>query len=302
MPSITEAPVLLWETATLEACLRYRALELISPSADYAAANLYMWDETYHQQLAFWGERAAGRIREEDGRYRYLFPVGKGALTPILEALLREEKEKGEQLRFVGVSEEELAHLVAQWGEKLQILETREWEDYLYEAEKLATLSGKKLHAKRNHINAFSAQYAWHTEPLSPAHAPICFEILKKWQVGKTDGIEEEERAIELGFEAWEPLELSGLLLYANGAPVAFTVGSRITNECLCVHFEKALPGFEGAYPVINREYVRASRERYPQLTLVNREDDMGLDNLRAAKLSYRPVSLLRKFDVTVLA
>ena len=91
-------------------------------------------------------------------------------------------------------------------------------------------------------------------------------------------------------------------MLYANGAPVAFTVGSRITNECLCVHFEKALPGFEGAYPVINREYVRASRERYPQLTLINREDDMGLDNLRAAKLSYRPVSLLRKFDVTVLA
>lgn len=300
MQTLSELPTLVWESSTLEACLRYRALPLLSPSADYSTANLYMWDDTYHEELAFVGTRAAGRIQEEDGCYRYLFPVGEGALEPVLDALWQEALARDGVLRFVGVAEEEMPYLVAKWGEKMQILETREWADYLYDAEKLSTLSGKKLHAKRNHINAFSAAHEWYTEALSPAHFPVCFEILKEWQIGRAEGIAEEERAIERAFEAWEALELSGLVLFADGIPVAFTVGSRITNECLCVHFEKALPAFEGAYPVINREFARAMREKYPALTLINREDDMGLENLRAAKLSWRPLALLRKFDVTI--
>ena len=263
-----------WQKATLEASVRYGTLPLLAPSADYAAANLYMWDETYHQELAFCGERAAGRILEEDGRYRYLFPVGTGPVAPILEAMLQEERERGGRLRFVGVAEAEMPALVAQWGEKLEILETREWEDYLYDAQKLATLSGKKLHGKRNHINAFCAAHVWYTV--------------------------EERRAIERGFEAPEALSLEGLLLYADGVPVAFTVGSRITSDCLCVHFEKAAPDFMGAFPLINREFVRAVREKYPEITTINREEDMGLENLRAAKLSWRPMALLKKYAVAL--
>ena len=301
MESTIVLPTLTWESATLDACLRYGKLPLLAPSADYAAANLYMWDETYHQQIVFCGERAAGRILEEDGRYRYLFPVGVGEPAPLLDALYREAVARDGQLRFVGVAEEELPALVAHWGEKMEILETREWEDYLYEAEKLDTLSGKKMHAKRNHINAFCAAHEWHVEDLTPAHFSTCFEILKKWQVGKEEGVAEEERAVERGFAAFAPLSLSGLVLYADGVPAAFTVGSRITPDCFCVHFEKAVPGLEGAYPLINREFVRATRRRYPDIALINREDDMGLPNLRAAKLSYHPVQLLKKYDVTVL-
>ena len=91
------------------------------------------------------------------------------------------------------------------------------------------------------------------------------------------------------------------MLLFADGAPVAFCVASRVTPDCLCVHFEKAVPGVDGAYPMINREFVRAMLSRYPELRLVNREDDMGLEKLRTAKLSYRPHALLRKFCVRVL-
>lgn len=291
-----------WQKATLEASVRYGTLPLLAPSADYAAANLYMWDETYHQELAFCGERAAGRILEEDGRYRYLFPVGTGPVAPILEAMLQEERERGGRLRFVGVAEAEMPALVAQWGEKLEILETREWEDYLYDAQKLATLSGKKLHGKRNHINAFCAAHDWYTVPLGRENLDTCMEILEKWRESKEEDTSEERRAIERGFEAPEALSLEGLLLYADGVPVAFTVGSRITSDCLCVHFEKAVPGVDGAYPMINREFVRAMLQNHPEITLVNREDDMGLPNLRAAKLSYHPVALLRKFDVTVMA
>ena len=296
----TKPITLLWEPVTLDTALRYRALPLLAPSCDYAAANLYMWDEVYCQEVAFFGGRAAGRIREADGGYRYLFPVGEGDPAPVLDALLREAAERGEPLRLVGVTEPELPSLTARFGDKLRIAETREWEDYLYSAEKLATLAGKKLHGKRNHIHAFCAEHTYETLPLDPSLEPACRGILAKWREGREADTAEDARAIERGFEAFEALELEGLLLIADGAPAAFTMGSRITPEVFCVHFEKALPEIEGAYPLINREFVCALREKCPEIVLINREDDMGLENLRAAKLSYHPERLLKKFDATV--
>lgn len=289
-----------WQQADLDAVLRYGKLRLVAPSADYAAANLYMWDETYHQELAFCDERAAGRILEEDGRYRYLFPVGAGPITPVLEAIEQEAMARDGVLRFVGVAEAEIPALVAQWGEKLEILETREWEDYLYDAQRLATLSGKKLHGKRNHINAFCALHTWHTEPITQKTRQTCMEILEKWRKGREEETADEARAIERGFDALESLSLEGLLLVADGIPAAFTLGSRITSDTFCVHFEKAIPDMQGAFPVINRELVRAVLLAHPTVRWINREDDMGLENLRAAKLSYHPVALLKKFDVSV--
>lgn len=290
-----------WEPASLDAVLRYRALPLLAPSADYSAANLYMWDETYHQELAFCGERAAGRILEEDGRYRYLFPVGTGEVDALLDDLAEEAVARDGVLRFVGVSEPEMPTLVQKFGDALEIVETREWADYLYDAEKLATLSGKKLHGKRNHINAFCAAHTYECIDLTPAHLPICMQLLDAWHaVQEREGAAEERRAIERGFAAFEALSLEGMILVADGQPVAFCVGSAITEACFCVHFEKALPDVNGAYPMINREFVRALLARHPGLQLINREDDMGLENLRAAKLSYRPAALLRKFDVRV--
>lgn len=298
MQTAIEIPVLHWESASLDACMRYSTLALSAPSADYAAANLYMWDEKYKKEIAFSGERAAVRIREDDGGYHYLFPVGEGDPAPILSALEREATARGDRPCFVGVAEGELPYLVAQWGEKLAIEESRDYEDYLYDAEKLATLSGKKLHGKRNHINAFCAAHEWHVEALVPERFEDCFDILQSWQEGKDESVLEEQRAIERGFAAWKALSLDGILLYADGEPAAFAVGSRVTKECFCVHFEKAAPDFEGAYPLVNREFVRAIRAKYPEITTINREEDMGIPNLRAAKLSWRPVALLKKYAV----
>ena len=292
--------MLLWESASLDACIRYGKLPLLAPSADYAAANLYMWDETYKEELAGCGDRAAGRILEEDGRYRYLFPVGTGPVEQILDAMLEEALARGDRLRLVGVAEAEMPWILAKWGENLEIFETREWADYLYDAQTLATLGGKKLHAKRNHINAFCAAHEWHTEPLTPSHFAQCLSILAAWREGREEDTAEELRAIERGLAAYEALSLEGLVLVADGVPTAFCVGSRIGEDTVCVHFEKALPQVQGAYAVINREFVRAMLGKYPQLRYINREDDMGLANLRTAKLSYHPIALLKKFDVTV--
>ena len=294
MKTPTALPTLCWTPLSLIHKEPYAAIARTAPSpgADHAFSNLYLWNDLYHHSLAFLGDRVAVRFGAI-GDYQYLFPIGTGDLHPAIDALLSAER----SLRLVALTEQELTELLEAYPDTFEVTETRDIADYLYGAESLATLAGKKLHGKRNHINAFSAAHQWSVAPLTPADFDTCRSILAAWGAEhEGDSVENERIAAERAFGAFERLELQGALLTADGSPVAFTAGSMITQDTLCVHFEKALPAFGGAYPVINREFVRLMRESFPSLTTGNREDDMGLANLRAAKLSYRPTALLRKF------
>lgn len=294
----TSATTLCWSPVSLAVLARYAACwqREGTVSADYTPANLFAWDNTYHQSIAFVGDRATVRITEDGVNFRYLFPVGTGDPTLAIEALLAEAKATAQPLVLVGVTEEQLATLSPALLARFSIEETRDFADYLYSAEALASLAGKKLHGKRNHVNAFSAAHRWQAEPLTPVLFPHCREILAAWQAESEFPDHGEQDAILRALAAWSELSLSGAVLFADGKPVAFTVGEMIGEDTLCVHFEKAMPAWRGAYPVINREFVRMMREKHPVLALINREDDMGLPNLRAAKLSYHPLQFVKKF------
>lgn len=273
---------------------RYAAITAAAPSqsADHSFVNLCIWHHVYRQEIAFVGNRAAVRFATPVGR-RYLFPIGTGPLAPVVESLLQTEPD----LTFSGLTEKDLAQLLADFPDTFATFEDRDIADYLYDAESLATLSGKKLHGKRNHINAFTAANEWYLKELGPEDADACRHIQQEWQaLHPGDAPENERVAMEYALTHREALGLYGALLYANGAPVAFTLGSMLTPDTLCVHFEKALSTVQGAYPTVNREFVRMMREKMPALRFVNREDDMGLESLRKAKLSYRPLTLIRKF------
>ena len=106
----------------------------------------------------------------------------------------------------------------------------------------------------------------------------------------------DEAGAREEMFEHYETLGFLGGMLYQNGEPVAFTAGTKLDNEVFDTHFEKALPGVEGAYTMVNREFARLVRAEYPDIVAFNREEDMGIEGLRKAKLSYHPDILLMKY------
>lgn len=171
--------------------------------------------------------------------------------------------------------------------------------DYLYEVETLADLPGRKLQSKRNHINRFVEAFPdWHTKVITPHNLHVCEKLAEKWYESHHDSAA-DRRALTKAFEHFEALAFEGIILYAaEGRPVGFSMGNRISADTFDVNFEKAFADVQGAYPLVNREFARYVRDKHPDIRYLNREDDMGIEGLRKAKESYHPI-FLEKFIAT---
>ena len=203
-----------------------------------------------------------------------------------------------------GVTKDQFASLDSWYPGRYQYTETRDYADYVYEAEKLATLSGKKLHSKRNHINRFKILYEerWDYERLTEDNVEECFQMALEWRnLNEVD--EDEEKNAEMSvtlnsLRLFRELQLTGGILRVDGKIVAFTLGEPLNEDTFVVHIEKALADVEGAYTVINQQFVE--HEILGKYKYVNREDDVGQEGLRKAKLSYKPAFLVEKGTVTL--
>lgn len=272
-------------------------------SADFNFANMFLWDAEYKQSAAKIGSRMAARLDYLDVPF-FAYPVGTGDLYTAIEALREYAAAQEFPFLVAGVTEETRAGLEAVYPGKLVYTPEREYFDYVYEAERLATLSGKKLHAKRNHINRFLEENPdWHFELLTEELFPECRSMLASWTENHggneetAEGLSAEHTAIELAFRHYDVLGLEGGALFSGEKLIAFTIGEKISADTFDIHFEKAPADVQGAYPMINREFVRLILEKHPEIKYINREDDMGLDGLRKAKLSYDPAFLVEKYS-----
>ena len=269
-----------------------------SPSADFNFGNIYLWDPVYKQSLI----RLNGRFSVMPGNSNtpfFVYPVGYGDLADAVKTLHALAGKMGFVFTLRGVTSQQVRELEALFPGKFDFTDDRDFYDYIYSAEKLASLSGKKLHGKRNHINRFVTEYSWSFEPLTPDMAPMCMDLLRRWTEENTVpdelGVPQEHLAIVRAFENFDILGLDGGVLFANGAPAAFTIGEKISSDTYDVHFEKAFHNIDGAYTMINREFVRMIMDKYPGIVYINREDDIGMPNLRQAKQSYYPEFLVEK-------
>lgn len=177
----------------------------------------------------------------------------------------------------------------------------RDSADYVYTVEHLTELHGKHLQAKRNHCNRFETDFPnYRVEPLTPALLPQCRDFTEQWYAahienGNDSDFAGERIAIARAFDSFEALHMEGAALFTPERLVAFAIGNRIRPTVFGVNFEKADAEVNGAYAMINREFARMLRARYPALEQINREDDMGIEGLRRAKESYLPDLLLEK-------
>ena len=199
--------------------------------------------------------------------------------------------------RFLGVDERYKQWMEETFPGRFKFKEARNF-DYIYERESLETLSGKKLAAKRNHINAFEQAHQWETRPITAENLPEIRAFNDWWcrenNCESEDSLAWEGCAVRRGLKHFEELGFFGLALYADGKLCAFSYGERLGKQGFCVHAEKADAQLRGAYPMINRELVRALPA---EIIWINREDDAGDEGLRKAKMSYRPLELLKKYE-----
>ncbi|MFI3312922.1 MAG: phosphatidylglycerol lysyltransferase domain-containing protein [Eubacteriales bacterium] len=265
--------------------------------------NLMLWGKGYGE-IAVIGDFLVQFLKIDGVKY-YAFPAGnpKGDLKFVVDVLLEDAKHYDHPLRFVGLTCGRKQLLMDTCPEAFQYDTNRNAYDYLYDINRLADLGGKKLQSKRNHCNRFQQNHPdWFTTPITPENLNLCREFAQDWFAKNEGGETSQEHdfrvekiAIGRAFDHFLDLGFEGLILFAGGAPVAFTMGNPITDDTFDVNFEKAVGEIQGAYPMINREFSRHIRGKYPNIKFLNREDDMGLPGLRKSKESYYPDELLVK-------
>ena len=262
---------------------------------DQSFTNLFCWQDFYHNHWTVLEDRLVIRCLiygEHRTGYMILPDIRSERLSALLAQLQEDQKEP---LTLINLSEEEVdwlqAHYPGQWG----IDHNRDYDDYLYETARFQSFNGKKLAAKRNHVNKFQKTYEYSYEPLSAKWFDDCLRLDQEWQSIRGEDspqAEAERTVIKKAFDNMEALGILGGVLLSSGKPIAFTYGSPLNEETFCIHIEKADTRYEGVYPMMAQLFAQHLPSQYRYL---DREEDLGLSGLRKSKESYHPVRMEKK-------
>ena len=264
---------------------------------EYSFTNLFLWG----RQKAFFAGNRLLLFSQFDRRAVYPFPVGPGDPKPVLDAIIRDAKKRGIPCYLTSMNGEDRAMLEALYPGQFRFYTDRDNFDYIYAIDDLADLKGRKFQKKRNHIHRFEQEHPdYRVLPLDESTRMAAFAMLGRWYEARRAAdphmdFHLEQLALQRAFTFYTQLGLEGLVLMDGGQVLAFTMGSCLNKNTFDVHFEKAMDIADGAYPVINREFARYLRSKYPEVRWLNREDDLGLEGLRKAKLSYCPDHMVEK-------
>lgn len=266
-------------------------------SCELCFGNLFIWSSAYHNLIVHYKDFFIVKNINEYSNV-YSLPIGQGDLKDALSFLIADAKSDGKACTLFGLTPAQKEQLEKAMPGAFSYTPNRDYFDYIYSVERLSTLSGKKLHSKRNHITNFKKMYpGWSYEEMTLANISDCLDMHFKW-IKENESSEEhssyqnELEAVKLAFNHFSDLELSGGVIRVDGAVAAYTFGEPINSSVFCTHVEKAFSNMRGAYPIINQEFTLHNLADYK---LVNREEDLGLAGLRKAKLSYHPDILLEK-------
>lgn len=261
-------------------------------------SNLYGWSHKFNTQYAVWNDFLLIKFTRAAGECSYLAPFGKGDVKGAINALFSDCNCK-KSFELSGVTEGMWQKIDEVLPGVFQRISTSECYDYIYASEKLIHLKGKKLQSKRNHINRFKKENReWKYISLNdyPERLADCQAMLEKWykihlETGD-DSLKYDFATTTRFIKHFQALNLRGGAIVVNDSIVAFSMGTPLSSDTFIVHVEKAYADVQGAYAIINQQFVENEASQY---TYINREDDMGMESLRKAKMSYHPDILLVK-------
>lgn len=269
-------------------------------ASDLCFTNLYSWGKKFDTQFATNPNWLFIRFKDNNGRNAYLKPIGQGNLKEAIELLIEDHQQFDTCFRLRGLTQEMIAEIEEAMPNTFDYELNRSVSDYIYTTEKLIHLTGKKLQSKRNHINRFKRENEWKYKSLTGNQELVdeCKEMLHKWMKinieEKDPSLVYDDFATTIMLENFEYFGLKGGLICVNNEIAAFSIGERLTEDTFIVHVEKAFTTIHGAYNIINQKFIENEAAEF---TYVNREEDMGIENLRQAKLSYQPDILLEKYN-----
>lgn len=266
-------------------------------ACEYSCANLYLWGRKKTAVLD-------GYLliqSQFDSKTVYIFPVGEGDLKAVLDAVIHDAKMRGIPCCLAALTERECQLVEQLYPGKFSFHCDRDSYDYVYAIDDLADLRGRKFQKKRNHLNRFEQLHPdAKILPLDESNCADTMLLAEQWYDSRTAADPNrdyhlERQALHRAFGCYEQLGMEGVVLMEHGKVLAFAMGSRLNRDTFDIHFEKALDVTDGAYAAINRGFARYLREKYPEIKWLNREDDVGIEGLRKAKLSYYPDHMVEK-------
>jgi hypothetical protein len=269
-------------------------------NCDFSFSNIFSWRNSYDTTFAVENDFLFVRFQPAGYTPGYLFPIGDGNLKAAVERLKQDADARAMRLHIYAVTQKMFDLLDEAMPNQFHYETDRDWYEYIYSSEDLITLVGKKYQPKRNHINKFKRTYQWEYLPITREIIPDCLELYKRWCAenggcNSEQSLIEENVATQNAFQNFEKLGLIGGALRINGEILAYSYGQPLTKTVFGVHAEKCLYEIDGGFTMINREFAEHNCAAYPY---INREEDLGLDSLRQAKLSYHPSILLEKGTV----
>lgn len=272
-------------------------------NCDLAFANMFCWQAIYHSAWAEIGGFLVIRFHIGGGeKIGYMQPVGKGDFAPIIPALREDAHANNQRLRIIGLTDEgrEMLHNLPCGSFAFE--SDRAMEDYIYTADDLRNLTGRRYQPKRNHINRFLATYPdYRYEELTPDRFAECMQLEREWRrahEGHTSELCAEQRAMQRAFDHFEALAMRGGCVYVGDKLIAFTYGSAVNDHTFVIHAEKADTDYDGAFTIINKLFAQHLPAEF---SLINREEDLGIEGLRQSKLSYHPLRIQPKFTAICL-
>lgn len=268
-------------------------------TCEYSFTNLFIWRIGCDIQYTFIDDVLIIKKSDFDGSYHFMQPLKytQENLGHIVDTLIKYKEEFQLDYLFKDVEEGFINDLLKLYGDKFKISEDRDNFDYIYESQKLISLSGKKLHGQKNHYNNFIKNSNYRYEPITHQIINQCITAAKRWcrERNCKGYMLYELKAIEELLKNCDKLDFIGMVVFVDNELSAFTIGEKVNDKMAIIHIEKADPEINGLYNFINKTFVENNFSTVP---LINREQDLGIEGLRKAKEAYKPIKMAKKFDI----
>ena len=269
-------------------------------SCEYSFTTLYIWREACDIGYTIYKDALIIKKKDFEGRYYFMQPLGysKDNLKEIIDELMNYKAEKNMEYLFKDLEESFIEEIrdIYDNVQDICIKEDRDNFDYLYEAEKLIKLSGKKLHGKKNHYNAFIKSYNYEVKDINDND--VVKDIIVAAELWHVDNDEDpilryELQGIKDLLSNIHTINIKGIAVYVDAKIVAFSLGEKLNDNLAVIHIEKGDMSVRGVYSFINKTFVDRC---FSDVKIINREQDLGIAGLRKSKLSYYPFKLEKKY------